>query len=244
MKTSLMMLGVVLTITACKKSSMKEQTINTAANQPDIISTVQTPANPANPYDSVGLWHNQILDGIQPCLASFTQPTLDETSGCVIQFAAKANLDLPGESLATIENLVKDQTNNYQTVMSTHNLTPAVRTGLDSLLGIIQRAATVYVMNYTDGKAAIEKYEKEIASNPQLLPDEQRLLLQCASVARYSFYRWKDYSPSGEVLSIRNIVKWIGTVTSDVAGFAVSGNVSYAADCSAYAYDLVNYSMP
>lgn len=97
--------------------------------------------------------------------------------------------------------------------------------------------------NYNSLKSEIAKYETSVLSNPELPANDRKAILCASSIARYSLYFW-THSPQGSMLKLKNIVKWVAAATSDIAGGFVSGNASYAADCSSYAYWLIVYSMP
>ncbi|HVW96787.1 MAG TPA: hypothetical protein VHA56_12530 [Mucilaginibacter sp.] len=245
MKTiQFMLLGlVILILSACKKNDVVK--ISTVTNSDlSTRSVTENPANSLNPFDSVGYWHNKVLEGIQPCIEKINGLGEDAVTGCVIQFATTANLSPPNLSFDNVGLLVKDQVNNYRNILHAMSISQPVKTGLDTLFNIIKRSASQPEINYGDFKTAVMNYETKITEDEGLTAVQKETLLKSSSVARFSFCYWMNDHPNDTASIFKNITKWIATVTSDVAGIAVSGNVAYAADCSQYAYELVSYGMP
>lgn len=198
------------------------------------------PGNGMNPYDTIGINHNAILSEVVPLLCTNCQPDVNSATQLMLY-----NEHLPEykwQPFSYYDTVLRTVTADPDSLIQNGNFSPYCKQQLRSLLKLISKQAIIGA-NFNTQKSAIAQYETSILSNSGLPANDRKAILCGSSIARYSLYFW-TYSPQGAMLKLKNIVKWVAAATSDIAGGFVSGNASYAADCSGYAYWLIVYSMP
>ena len=210
--------------------------------------SISGPENPLNKYDSIGYWHNRILDYVQTYNIATDTPDVRASTESVIKFyREERGLEVPEAFFSTVKQTIDDRENDFRHVIATCPYPGHVKAALDSLIAMLKRLSD-NGSDYNAIKGSITAFEDNIILDVSLVETDRAIILKTASVARYSIYYWINIlpsdPPSGRAFKFKNIVKWIAAVTSDIGGAIVSGNAGYAADCSSYAYDLVTYSMP
>jgi len=228
--------ALIISITACKKSDSNKDSDKTTTPV-----TASTPGNSTNAYDSIGYYHNDILSGIQPCVPADNK-NANTIIGCIVQFDSAEKLVPPNSIISSVPQTVADQPNSFSNVINNSPYSTQAKALLDSLFITVEENASK--TSYAAIKAPIIAFENQVSKNATLNSADKEVLLQAASVARYSVYYWMITNQDGKALKLKNLVMWIGAVTSDIAGAIVSYNPGYSAACSMYAWDLVNYSMP
>lgn len=249
MKSQIVMLLVsIISLSACKKDNSAlitgEQKSTLVARE---SSGTESPENPANAYDSIGYWHNEIVAYVQECKQPNDAPDVEASTQCVLRFCRDNQRPEPPVSLfITVEQTVQQSNESIENLIANCPYEEPVKAALDSLVQLIKRLSD-NDSPYPVIKSTIIDYERRVMQNDLLTSEGRSIALKAASVARYSIYYWINTLPPPvpvAAFKFKNIVKWIAAVTSDIGGAIVSGNVEYAADCSMYAYDLVTYSMP
>lgn len=247
MKKILIPLIVFITVlSACKKDNtekvqVQQETSKTFAER---SLNVEGPENPLNAYDSIGYWHNVILNYVQSCKPVTDTPDVETSTGCVLKFYREHQSEIPASFFSSVKQTVDDRDNDFRNVIASCPYTDPVKTALDSLIKIVKRLSDDS-SGYNAIKDVITGFENRVIQDVRFNENDRQIILKAASVARYSIYYWINVSPPpAAAFKLKNIIKWIAAVTSDIGGAIVSGNAGYAADCSSYAYDLVTYSMP
>jgi len=233
---------------ACKKEN-RMIAISKYVSTGNINATVMmsTPENPLNPYDSLGYWHNRIVNYILDCKEN-TVPDANVSTQCVLQFYKQLyDMDLPASSFTTVSRTVDESNADIQNVITGCSYDEIVKLKLESLIQMIHKLSD-NKSTYPVIKTAITGFENGVMQDKLLSAEDSEAILKVTSIARFSIYYWMDVfhaAEQGDAFFLKNVVKWIAATTSDIGGAIVSGNdVAYAADCSAYAYDLITYSMP
>lgn len=211
------------------------------------VMAISTPENLLNPYDSTGYLHNRIVAYLLSCKGN-TPPDANVSTQYVLKFYEQSyGIDLPATFFATVSSTVNKSRADIQNIIAGCSYDQMLKLKLDSLMQIINKLSDDN-SRYSVIKTAIAGFENEIMLDKLLSAEDSEAILKITSIARFSIYYWMNVFKepfSSATFSIKNIVKWIAATTSDIAGAIVSGNdVVYAADCSAYAYDLITYSMP
>ncbi len=252
MKRQLLMLAVIIIgFAACKKDNnqvneKKKGPTNsiTAARASNITSDA---ANPLNPYDSMGYWHNEIVAYIQGYRQETDTPNVITSTQCVLRFyKERKGEDIPISFFETVTQTVDKSRKDMDGLITSCPYDEPVKEALRALMQLLKQLSDSD-SDYNTIKAAIMDFEQHIMQNSQIAEAGKATILKATSVARYSIYYWINYNKppqSGAAMKWKNIVKWIAAVTSDIGGAIYSHDIGYAADCSSYAWDLVTYSMP
>ncbi len=246
MKNIIILLTAFITgLSACKKDSTgKVQVQETSKTFAERSLNIAGPENPLNAYDSIGYWHNIILAYVQSCKPETDTPDVEASTGCVLKFYREQSLEIPVPFSSTVKQTVDDRDNDFSNVIANCPYTDTVKAALDSLIKIVKRLSNDS-SGYNAIKDVITGFENGITQDIRFSEKDCQIILKAASVARYSIYYWMNINPPpAAAFKLKNIIKWIAAVTSDIGGAIVSGDAGYAADCSSYAYDLVTYSMP
>lgn len=241
---------LVVGFAACNKQDRRingitDSSPNESAARSAIV--LPGPANIANPYDSIGYWHNEIIAYMQSCRPEGGIPDVMTSTQCVLQFyRERKGEELPLSLFDDIGQIVEASSADIDGLIAACPYENPVKEALHLLVHLLKRLSDED-RDYPVIKASIMDFERTVMLDNRLNNEGRAIIFKTTSVARYSIYYWINYNKPPEqaaALKIKNIVKWIAAVTSDIGGAIVSGNAGYAADCSSYAYDLVVYSMP
>lgn len=248
MKHQIITLVFLIGLSACKKDN--NVVVTGADNNTSLLcssSGTVSPDNPANAYDSMGYWHNEIVAYVQNCKQFNDTPDVEASTQCVLRFCRENQRSEPPILLfSTVKQTVRQSNESIENLIENCPYEEPVKAALDTLVQLIKRLSESD-SPYPVIKAAIMDFERKVMQNDLLTTKGRGIALKTASVARYSIYYWiNTLQPAAPVAAFKfkNIVKWIAAATSDIGGAIVSGSVEYAAHCSTYAYDLVTYSMP
>ncbi|OJW80300.1 MAG: hypothetical protein BGO69_05580 [Bacteroidetes bacterium 46-16] len=254
MKRQLFMLAaIIISFAACKKdNTQKNEQSSDATNSVSAARssvTASDAANPLNPYDSMGYWHNEIVAYIQGCRPGIDSPDVITSTQCVLRFyREKKGEDIPASLFETVSQTVDKSSNDMEGLITSCPYEEPVKEALRTLMQMLKQLSDSD-SDYATIKASIMAFEERIMQNSQIAEEGKAVILRTTSVARYSVFYWINYNKpqqpqAGAAMKWKTFVKWLAAVTSDIGGAVVSGNVGYAADCSSYAWDLITYSMP
>jgi hypothetical protein len=143
--------------------------------------------NPNNPFDSIGIWHNSILDSLR----SYEHQTGDTTrSGhnrYLEQFAKKyRHTNIKLSRLPVFESAIRK---DFKKVLLSQPLSESAKKMLMRLVGVLENIQSTNSFN--EYKQKIENQEIKIIASP--LPKmEKGLLLVTASMLRHSGYYWMN----------------------------------------------------
>lgn len=216
--------------------SCKKNLVNTSVNgQKSAAITIDAlTANNANPYDSIGIRHNIVLDSVW----NYVQRTKDTTASgkrnyiisyfkhYLPQQAAQAERVLINGSQTALPGLAP--------ILEGKNITRQTKSLLDNLITDINQMQSMN--DYPMLLQNIRKLEAT-AMEGSIPKDEQAIVLQASAVARYSSVFWHDKiqhnplpAPDG---FLKSILHYIVAVQADTLGAIYgifSGSVEAEAD--------------
>lgn len=232
-------------LSACKKDGVNFRKSPIGKDIEHNLNTATlVPANPANPYDSVGYLHNLLLSGIQPCVGSFSPLTNQEISGCIIPMASKEGLNESGTPFYLASLIVMDSKNDFRNIIANSRYSGQAKALLNQFVQTVKTAAINSNGDYTSIKAAIMRYEQQISGNTALSNDEKAMILSVTSVARYSTYYWQFMLPPQQGLTLKGIITFVGTAMTDAVSLAAYRSIGFAADSSEDAWWQMVYGIP
>ncbi|KIA95603.1 MULTISPECIES: hypothetical protein [unclassified Flavobacterium] len=149
---------------------------------------LQGPENDANPYDSIGRLHNEVLEiylaansgsiTIEDIMVQIQSIGLSNTFNIVQDCSAPTSINI-------INTILSDPLNNGDTIIENSVLSPQAKTKIKIFLNSL---AMIQSNPYDDIYESITTYESEIISNHLLNNVDKRVMLTTASIARYSIY--------------------------------------------------------
>lgn len=228
----------------CKKETLSTGTTPTPPHSIKANQKVwqDDAANPDNPYDDVGYWHNIALEETRASWHTTTATFTTAYDGISDYIAATGSpYTLPSApTLGTAANtILADTPNKYKTAIASSSLSAAAKTYENSLMDII--FDTGYT-SYADFKTACVDLEKNVLADKTLTAADKQAVLSSASIARHSMIYWQnevagENGSGGNPVLMRGIFGWLWrigyTVGGDAVGMGVGGPAG-AAVFSAY----------
>jgi hypothetical protein len=248
MKTSVVMIVMVLLLGACKKKGRQEQ--KDVPVEDSTVATVQlSPQFDANPYDSAGYWHNEMLRYMRRFKAGSQQLSAGQIVDLLIGNPTYGlSLSVREPMLTLLQQVHAAQEVFYDQVVAAIGVSSEAKQHLMSIAGAVSQ---YFGRNYNAMKSAIVGVEQLVLDRIEIPQQERILILMAASIARYSGYYWTVEEPINLAgLKLKDLLKAVATVTGDPAGFITkwfgggSGfkeSVAYGAACSEYYRKEVDY---
>lgn len=192
-----------------------------------VSTTAATNSNIKNPFDSIGIWHNVILDSLH----TYTLKTSDTTKGGIRKYIAGFakrhwNIELSTSSKLLLP-LWDKENRDYKKLLLHERLSDTGQMLQQELFRAIDSIKSIEYFDRFQNK--IEDIEKRVLANKGLSEKEHNLLLVMTAVARHSAYYWEDKFGNipDEIFArkkkglFKKILKCISTVGADVtsAGF-------------------------
>lgn len=175
----------MLWLMACKK--------NERAASPAIAVADTLPANPLNPYDSFGYWHNVILDSLEVERRKGKCKDLASYSSHAGRFCKSKGWMKPTEQQPSQEDIsqkIIDFTSDPNGFINHMQWSDAVKNRLQGLFSLID-AEGEGNCSYAKLKQTLTGFEQEVLESP--LPEKDReIILKATSTARFSGYRWSN----------------------------------------------------
>lgn len=225
------------------------------------------PDNTANPYDSIGAWHNEMLDYIHRHESITGVVDEQEISRLIGEFALQrwGYADMQVTIPVTLWNEGDGIDALPQELVLGSGLSEDGREQLQLLLETItghsmQEAA----FSYTALKSNITELEQRWMDSPSLPVWDTGMLLMASSLARHSAYYWSndgmlptiepappmEGQPTGKLM-FKKIVRFIAVVQFDATGFiagyaggSLKDAAGRAAGASERIYDFFHYGVP
>ncbi|WP_306349890.1 hypothetical protein [Flavobacterium sp. '19STA2R22 D10 B1'] len=193
-------------ITIACSDENTEQTIESASKLNIAKKSVIGPENAANPYDSAGILHNEILEILDET-ASNSQ-TIEEIT-ILIDSLSAVHPDLmllsnnPTVSSRVLEITSIVNTSNPATdLMDTLSLSTSARA---SFLAFLNSLLLTADSPYEDIHPIIVSYETSVIGSTSFSAVEKQIILTASSVARYSVAKKKRKDQDWDI-SVTNIV--------------------------------------
>lgn len=256
---------IYLCIVACASFALAISSCNKDENpQPFSEVANNKPANPANPHDSFGYWHNVILDSIdhQRKLAK----RLPFTASCnVIRefYHKKSWPDLNPSHFDPIPEIVINAAIDVTGLINRSNWGDSVKQRLRQLIEILEHSRADS-SGYPELKATLLSFEKEIQES-KLSETDKAVILKCSSLARFSAYRWirlpalmREYDlqallKNAERIGIeapsivlrqkglfKKVAQWVAITMTDIGGAIADLSVATGAEASDFMSELMN----
>ncbi len=227
MKTTIQIIiaGLCLTLAACNKKMPVEKKESTAVKQQDNkMPGIDPAANPANPYDHIGILHNELLDSVgkykQRSRDTTFKGTLSFLQSCV-RIRKNATIEssaaMPVMDKATGIRIIQD----YHSYMLRPEFSKEAQTFTRSLMAALD--GITGPEGYERYKAAILQTEQQIMASG-VSPLEKRYLLTTASVMRHSGYHWmKGFS--GQLIQKKGFLGFLRKVAGVITAIAADATV-------------------
>ncbi len=217
-------------------------------------------ANPLNPYDEVGYWHNRILVDTESCRGVRQQAGDVAVTHCIRQFVlTELGVDLSQqELLAVLESVMPEYDNLFIQVVENSVLEEYVKHYLRRILETVRGygGENNWWGSYDEFKQAIQQLETEVLHDPVLSDWERKAVLSVSSVARYSGLYWMNLEIEDNPAAFskfKNFMIKVAGISGDIGG-AIGGLMDdsvtlgeiagHAAASSARCRDSVIYGMP
>lgn len=195
-----------LSLFSCKKETAGQASPDTVpvATQHVARWGECTPANDANQYDNTGQLHNDGLNIVLPNATfgnyniSDDQLFANAADWCMNTFGA-----VPPNMEANAALCIQDQPGHYSNIIDQANASDIAKSYAHMLAnGLFDTESypDPEAISYCDVKSRIVAYEKTVSTANDLTAGEKQMLLQCASIARYSvYYGWQHESANPPV---------------------------------------------
>jgi hypothetical protein len=186
----------LMAMVGCKK--------NEGAPIPPVALADSLPANPQNPYDSFGYWHNVILDTLDAQgskrelqdLASYSS-----YAGSLCKAKGWINRSKTTSSHEEIAQKIVEFTTDPNGFLNRLNWSDSAKNRLEKLFTMMDSVGEAGC-TFQQLKRTITGFEQEVLESP--LPQiDKEVVLKASSTARFSGYRWsckpklsKPYEPT------------------------------------------------
>jgi hypothetical protein len=233
MKKKLMILaaGITVMLAACNKEGKVKSNVATV-KETNRFALNSAPndraANPSNPYDSIGVIHNQVVD----VTCTYIQKTGDKAIISIRNqvagfFKARYGSDISHQLIDTYGRFTKKFPNRQFTIAPKGIFSVAAESYLNRVLGTIQSVKDA--SGYDTFKSAIVSIENLVIQDKNISANEQQHILMVSAVARYSMSYWLREVNTGSGESdpmgfFHNVWKAINVAAADTCG-AIDGMV-------------------
>lgn len=172
--------ALLVTIVSCKKMDR---------SSPAISISDSLPENTLNPYDSLGYWHNVILDSLDKHRTLRRAYSFGRSCDYIRKFCQRRGWPLISPTtLDSVPLIVNDAATNAYQFIDNSRWSDSVKVKLKSLMYILYGFGEDSC-GYPSVKSVIRSFEHEVL-NSSLPQKDKEALLKCSSIARYSGYRW------------------------------------------------------
>jgi hypothetical protein len=245
---------------ACKQENLKPEGLQMSENpQSNSASIPCSPANPDNPFDSVGIIHNLALNDVKNSVG-FSNSTINQRVNRANQYLSQQFGISATFTISTITNIIADSSNSFNTTINNLSVSNNLRNRLRNVVFLIKNNSDFD--NYCDLKNQIMILEQAVIDDNTLSTNEKNIFLKVSSIARHTLHYWtsiywneigydvNDPLASATERSKRPWWKWVVVGLCDVAGgiagggAGIAGVVAGAAGASSGASSLVDWISP
>jgi len=231
--------AAMITLSACQKKDANVTT-NTPGPAHSLRLTPDDAANSANPFDYMGLAHNEALQATRAVWTNSSSTFHDIYTSSTTFIRTNYDPHVVASPERDVENTyytVKADMPNYgATLIAATPLSATGKTYANNIMQILLRPNTT--ATYMDLKNAVVAVEVQVAGDRNLSTADKQALSKIASVGRYSTLYWVNESAglnrTGTPLLTTNGVttpvaaqtmgfNWIGAVMADVG--AIMGEI-------------------
>lgn len=194
-----------------------QETIETSYENKSMKKAGISPANTANPFDSAGATHNEILEilaGTDQNASSIEEITalIDSVSTAHPELMLLTTDSTVSTRVTEISGIV-NSSNPVSNILGVSSLGTLAKTSFTTFLNSLVLAAD---RPYSDIHPIIVAYEASVLTNLVFSADEKRIILTSTSVARYSIAEKKRKDKDWET-SVTNIVAAVSGAQSNTA---------------------------
>lgn len=250
---------IILTLLAalasgCKKDNTNNESEGKQAERIMLSAGDLKPSNPANKFDSIGIWHNIGLDYVLSSLNERKQTSIEQVNQATIMFGKEVmNLKASPYLFASLNRVLADSAAHFRNIIAKAPLSEGGKTWLIHLFSAVEKV-NPDKLDYAALKQNIMAIETSIIQDKSLNEHEKLAVLGTASVARYSASYWakfQGFNPSS-VGKLKHVIKFIAQVTSDMGGALVGfadtgtsgGMIEEAIDTSSAMAMYIMYMVP
>jgi hypothetical protein len=230
MKKQFLPLAIALSFCSCEKNDQKP--IKPVVISKTFLSVAASgtsgPENSQNPYDSVGYLHNRMLMFINDKLG----PSVQISPADICYWLSKDPYFTPDTMLLKrlpdqMIQAVVDERDSFATRILNSSYSQPAKNYCSTIFSLIGDTTSDYALF----KSRMLLLERNVLNDRQIASEEQQMVLQCASIARYSgwYWKYKFIPPGNKSYSLKRILKWVAEVTAD-AGSAIAGAVGGGVD--------------
>lgn len=268
MKIAAWTVGIAVLFLSCAKQAEFGEsggTVSMAWPEVPVLVHDVGPGNPGNPLDSIGTWHNEILDyiyanGLQVCDCGETGVIGELVSDYMEQ---RWQFPLVPEPLSLPVPEDDDIGPYLDGITESAGFSPHAAQLFRQLLETVAVSGGMGTsFSYAVFRETVTGLETQIAGDDHIADSERQALLAAASVARHSMFYWTNGGQWPEIvpapedtgntgrLTFKRIVRFVGTVTADMWGAAwgMTVNPYYAAgkaaSDSANMHTAISWCMP
>lgn len=239
-KIAFSFLTLVFLATSCNQN---EQLIPVESNPVSTVKTI-SPTNTDNPFDEVGVIHNQ---GVAYFMKNYAgkKMTVSEIVSVTdkyllsnTSFTKNMRIGAENATFSTnsdkISDVLADKDNNFKNVVSKAECSDYAKTKLSTLFSITLSEKENESADYNLLHSKIIAFEKDILEDKKLSEEDRKLVLMSTSISRHSLYFWYTSIPkSANGRIARKWWEWVLVGVADaaggVAGAAVGSGVASAA---------------
>lgn len=216
MKQQIVIAVMLLLSISCRKNlTVPSQT--RISNAPSATGLNATAVSVGNPFDSIGVRHNILLDSVW----NYVQRTEDTSAAgkknFIVGYFKQCRPDDAATAIAVINNGPQTAISGLKEILAGKNITQQTSSLLYNLMETIDTTASM-----SDFAALIQKIKMlEAKAMAASIPsNEQQIVLQATAVAKYSASFWHDKVTNfpAPARSIKGIIRFIASVHADTLG--------------------------
>jgi hypothetical protein len=223
---------IALGVWACERNNNDPVTPHQSEKFIAMSSSNCLALNPSNPFDSVGIMHNFILDSVLPCAT--ISDCVASSNSLISSYYGQYLIGFIMPSVESVSLLLGDTSTWFEATVDSLQSSNLVKAYLHELFDIITDTTDTTYVDYCVFKSKIVVFENAVTNNNILTTNEKAQILSASSVARHSGYYWMDefsednnkpgpiYEPMGKKWW-KKFLRVLGIVACDVAGGVVGG---------------------
>lgn len=209
----------------CKKNIATDNNSGENVGVPMSYVDCTKPYNPNNPFDSVGIYHNEILSYLDS-LDLLTKENINNITAIkdAVDDWGTANFSQTNIlDTSTMKSITEDVwQGDYLSYIESSNFSDTAKGMLSDLFGTMLSDSLGEIFTYCNASSIIVDFEDSV-SESRLSGSEKMYLLEIASIYRYSLYYWTDYYEyldglNGGQMQTMGIGKWLSKHWKAIVG--------------------------
>jgi len=226
-RLTLIWLLAIIGLSACNKNKQDENVPEKL--RPHLSTTLigrsqnfsLDPNNKANPYDSVGLLHNIILDSLRKYVLQFDDTSRGGKTAYLNSFLKRTRvIDFRPSYYPELEQKI---CTDYKSVLLNGSFTAQTKATLERMVDILQNVESTN--EFESYARKIKTIEKEIVEG-NLEAKEKKYLLTVSSVLRHSGYYWMEQFENENVTQKIEIFGFLRKIGGLIAGIGADATTA------------------